>query len=127
MKPRVVPLGQPGLEHLLGAAFDRVQQPARSGTVADRGEVDDDGDELVAAASVPPDVFIYADHLDSVEPVRVGDQHPATLSQHCIIRGVPRNTQAFSDSGHRQVLYDQPGQGPPQGAAGQPSTWLGLG
>ena len=52
--PRFVPFGQPRLEHLLRAALDHVQQPGRSGAVADRGEVDDDGDVLVAAAGVPP-------------------------------------------------------------------------
>ena len=55
-------LGEPGLERLLGAALDHVQQPGRAGAVADRGEVDDHGDVLVAAAGVPPDVLIDADH-----------------------------------------------------------------
>jgi hypothetical protein len=43
-----------GLEHLLGSAFDHVRQSRRSGAVADRGEIDDDGDELVPAAGVAP-------------------------------------------------------------------------
>src|SRR5215211_1899095 len=42
--------GQPLLERLLGASFHHVQQPGRSGTGADRGQVDDDRDVLVAAA-----------------------------------------------------------------------------
>ncbi len=50
----------PGFEHLLGSAFDHVQQSRRFGGVADRGEVDDDGDELVPAAGVAPCVLIHA-------------------------------------------------------------------
>ena len=72
-------VGEPGLERLLGAALDHVQQPRRAGAVADRGEVDDHGDVLVAAAGVPPDVLVDADDLHAVEPVRVVDQHPLAL------------------------------------------------
>ena len=43
---------QPAREHLFQAAVDHVQQPRRPGSVADRGEVDDHGDVLVAAAGV---------------------------------------------------------------------------
>ena len=60
---------EPGLEHRLGAAFDHVQQPCRAGAVAHRGEVDDHGDVLVAAAGVSPGVLIDADHRDAVEAV----------------------------------------------------------
>jgi hypothetical protein len=49
----------PGLEHLLGSAFDHVQQSRRPGAVADRGEVDDYGDELVPAAGMAPRVLIH--------------------------------------------------------------------
>ena len=47
--PGLRAVGEPGLERLLGTAFDHVQQPGRAGAVADPGQVDDDGDELVAA------------------------------------------------------------------------------
>ena len=59
--PRLRPLGQPGLERLLRAALDHVQQPRRAGPVTDRGEVDDHGDVLVAAPGVPPHVLVDAD------------------------------------------------------------------
>ena len=49
------------LNACLGAALDHVQQPGRPGPVTDRGQVDDDGDVLVAAPGVPPDVLIHAD------------------------------------------------------------------
>ena len=54
-------------EGLLGAAFDHVEQPRRAGAVAHRGQVDDHGDVLVAAAGVAPHVFIDADHAHTVE------------------------------------------------------------
>jgi Replication initiator protein, pSAM2/Phage integrase family len=50
--PRPWALGEPGLEGGLGAALDHVQQPGWAGAVADRGEVDDHGDVLVATAGV---------------------------------------------------------------------------
>ena len=34
--PGLVAVGEPGLERLLGAALDHVQQPGRAGAVADR-------------------------------------------------------------------------------------------
>ena len=44
--PHLGSVGEPGLERRLGAALDHVQQPCWAGPVPDRGEVDDDGDEL---------------------------------------------------------------------------------
>ena len=52
--PCLVAFGQPLLECLLGAPFDHVEQPGRPCPVADAGQVDDDGDVLVAAAGVAP-------------------------------------------------------------------------
>jgi len=52
--PRLWPVGEPGLERGLGPSFDHVQQAGGAGAVADRGEVDDDGDVLAALAGVPP-------------------------------------------------------------------------
>ena len=72
--PGRVAFGEPPLEGLFGTALDHVEQPGWAGVVADRGEVDDHGDVLVAAAGVAPDVLIDAYHGDAVEPVRVVDQ-----------------------------------------------------
>ena len=59
--PGLRTVGEPRLERLLGAALDHVQQPGRAGAVTDRGEVDDHGDVLVAAAGVPPHVLVDPD------------------------------------------------------------------
>ena len=58
--PRLRPGGEPGLERVLRAPLDHVQQPRGTGAVADRGEVDDHGDVLVPAPGVPPDVLVDA-------------------------------------------------------------------
>ena len=53
--PELVGLSlQPGLERLLRATLDQVQQPGGAGVVPDRGEVDDHGHVLVALAGVSP-------------------------------------------------------------------------
>ncbi len=56
----VVAVGEPGLERRLRPALDHVQQPCWAGAIADRGEVDDHGDVLVATPGVAPDVLIDA-------------------------------------------------------------------
>lgn len=53
-------LGQPLLEGFLGASLDDVEEAGGAGLVADRGQVDDDGDVLVAAAGVAPYMFVNA-------------------------------------------------------------------
>lgn len=67
-------VGQPLLECALGASFDHVERPCRSGLVADRSRGGNHGDVLVAAAGVPPHVFIDPDRRHDVEPGRIGDQ-----------------------------------------------------
>ena len=54
LAPRLGALREPGLERLLGAALNHVQQPGGAGAVTDAGQVDDHGDVLVAAAGVSP-------------------------------------------------------------------------
>ena len=112
--PGLGALGEPGLEHLFRAALDHVQQPRRAGAVTDRGQVDDHGHVLVAAAGVPPHVLIDADHLHAVEPGRVVDQDPPAFGQDRVVGGVPRHAQALGDPGHAQVLTHDPLQRPPQ-------------
>jgi hypothetical protein len=56
--PARFPLSEPLPERLFGTAFDHVEQPGWAGVVADRRQVDDHGDVLVAASSVAPDVLI---------------------------------------------------------------------
>jgi hypothetical protein len=95
-----------GLERLLAAAFNHVQQPCRASPVPDAGQVDDDGDVLVAPAGVPPHVLIDAENPDPVEPRRVSDQDPASLGQDRVVRRVPRHAKSFGDAGDGQVLTD---------------------
>src|SRR5690606_23908815 len=54
LAPGLGTLCEPGLEDLLGAALDHVQQPGWAGALTDPGQVDDHGDVLVTAAGVAP-------------------------------------------------------------------------
>ena len=67
-------------------------------------QVDDDGDVLVAAAGVAPDVLIDADDLHAVEPGRVVDQDPLAFGQDRRVGGVPRHPEPFGDAGDGEVL-----------------------
>jgi len=83
--------GEPGLERLLGTAFDHVQQPGRAGAVPDPGQIDAHCDVLVALTGVPPYAAIDTKHPDTVEPGGVGDQDPAALGQDRVVGGIPRD------------------------------------
>ena len=117
--PGLIAIAQPGRERLGGAALDHVQQPSRATLVPDGGQVDDHGDELVAAAGVAPAVFVNPDHGDAVEPVRVLDQHPAALGQDGVVGGVPGHVQGLGDPCHSQMLSDQRLQRPAHRPVGQ--------
>jgi hypothetical protein len=80
--PGLRPVREPHRDRQLGAAFDHCQQPRRAGPVPDRRQVDDDRDELVAAAGVPPHVLIDADDPDPVEASRVVEQDALPLGEH---------------------------------------------
>ena len=100
--PGLRALGEPGLERLLGAALDHVQQPGRAGAVADRGEVDDHGDVLVAAAGVAPHVLVHADRPRRRRTgARIVDQHPLALGQDRVVGGVPRDRRGLRRRGRR--------------------------
>ena len=89
-----------------------------AGAIADRGEVDDHGDVLVATPGVAPDVLIDANDLHALEPRGVVDQQPLAFGQDRVVGGVPRHRETLVDPGHRQVLHDQRFQGPPQPGPG---------
>jgi hypothetical protein len=112
--PGLRALAQPGLEGLLGAALDHVEQPCWSGAVTGAGEVDDHGDVFVAAPGAPPHVLVHAGRGDAVESGRIVDQDALALGQHGVVRGVPRNPETLGDPGHRQVLAHDGFQRPPQ-------------
>jgi len=111
--------GKPLLERLFRAALNHVQQPGWSTATTDRGEVDDDGDVLVAATGVPPDMLIDPDHPDPVEPGGVPDEHTAPFGQHRVVGGVPRDGEALGDAGDGEVLTHDGLQRPPQAATRQ--------
>jgi len=71
---------------------------SRAGPVWSRigGEVDDDRDVLVAAAGVPPDVLVDADHPHPVEAGGVVDQDPPAFGQDGVVGGVPRDPESLS-------------------------------
>jgi len=89
-----------------------VEQPGGSGAVADRGQVDDHGDVLLAAAGVPPHVLVDSDDGDAVEAGLVVDQHPPTFGQDSGVGGVPRDREGLGHPRHCQVLNHDPDQGP---------------
>ena len=74
LTPRVGAGGQPGLEDLLGATRDHVQEPAGAATVADGRQVQDNGDVFIAVGGVAPHVFIHANDTHAIEPCWIIDQ-----------------------------------------------------
>ena len=69
--PFLVVLGEPGLEDLLGPAWDHVQQTRRTTAVAYGGQVDHDGDVPVAPPGVAPHVLVDAEDLHAIEAVGI--------------------------------------------------------
>ena len=74
LTPRVGLGGQPGFEHLFGAARDHIQEPGGATAVADGRQVQDDGDIFVAVRGVAPHVFIHANDTHAFKPGRIVDQ-----------------------------------------------------
>src|SRR5690625_5834979 len=81
---------EPLLEHLLRTSGHHVEQTCWACCLADRGEVDDDGDVLVATPSVLTYVLVDTDDADPVDTRRVGDQQAVTFGAGC--------------AGHRRLL-----------------------
>ena len=123
--PCLVAASEPGLERLLGAALDHVEQPGRAGAVTDAGEVDDHGDVLVAPAGVAPHVLIDPDDLHPLEPAGVVDEDPLALGEDGVVGGVPGDPQALGDPGDGQVPDHDALQRPPQPTTRQLRSRLG--
>ena len=62
---------EPSPEHCLGAPGNHREQPGRTAAIADRCEVDDDRDVLVAQPSVAPDMLINTQDFDPVQTARM--------------------------------------------------------
>lgn len=77
---------------------------SRDGPVADRGEVEDRGDVLIAAAGVTPDLLVNADDFDAVYAVGVVDQDASALVEHGVVGGVPRHRQGLREAGDGERL-----------------------
>ena len=114
---------QPLLEHLLRTSGHHVEQTCWACCLADRGEVDDDGDVLVATPSVPPYVLVDTNDADPVETRRVVDQQPVTFSEDCGVRGVPGHGEFACDHGHGVVVDDEGTQRPVEAGSRDLRSW----
>ena len=74
LTPRVGLGGQPGFEHLFGAARDHIQEPGGTTAISDGRHVQDDGDIFVSVGGVAPYVFIHADDSHAFTPGRIVDE-----------------------------------------------------
>ena len=108
--PASVPGFRPSLDH--------VQQYRRARLVADRGEVDDHGNILVAASGVPPYVLVDADDGDVVEPGRIVDKDPLSLGKDRVIGGVPGYGELGRDNGDGGVIDNECFQSPSEPGSG---------
>ena len=90
LTPRVGLGGQPGFEHLFGAARDHVQEPGGATAISDGRQVQDDGDEFVAVRGVAPHVFIHANDTHPLELCWIIDQQARPFGQDSSVSGSSR-------------------------------------
>ena len=106
--------GQPEFEHRLRPSLDHVQQSRRVCFIADRGEVDDPSDVLVATPGVPPYMLIDADDAHVVEPGSIVDEDPLPFGKDRVTSGVPGNGEFSRDDGDGGVIdngcFQRPGE-----------------
>src|SRR5699024_3402334 len=115
--------GQPGLERLFRATRDDVQQPGRARAIAARSQGDDDGDVLAAERGLPPHMLIDTEDPDTVEPA--GDIEEGLLAggQDGGVDGVPRGTEACSDTTDRHPVDHEAFQCPQHRGPRQLRPW----
>ena len=82
-----------------------------------------DGDVLVATPGVPPYVLVNTNDADPAETGRVVDQQPATFSEDCGVRGVPRHGEFACDHGHGVVVDDESTQRPVEAGSRDLRSW----
>src|SRR5699024_4863129 len=104
-----------------------VQEPGGAGAVADRGQVDDDGDVLAAPAGVGPHVLVHADDADPVEAGGIVDQQLLAGGQNRIVGSVPGDCEPGGDPGDGQAIDDHALERPQRGVPGEDSAGLGRG
>jgi hypothetical protein len=117
---------QPGHEDLFRGALEHVQQAGRAGPVADRHEVNDNGDVLVRAAALPPHMLINTD--DGHPPSkRFGSSMSTRLpsARTALFAVVTAHPQHLGNPGDRQVFADDSFQRPAQPPAGEFRPRLG--
>ena len=114
---------QPLLEHLFRSSGHHVEQACRACFLADGSKVDDDGDVLVTAPGVPPDVFVDTNDADPVEPGRVVDQQSMSLREDRGVRGVPGHGEFACDHGHSVVVDDEGTQRPVEAGSRDLRSW----
>src|SRR5699024_7239334 len=91
--------------------------------LADRGEVDDDGDVLVTTPGVPPYMLVDTNDADPVETGRVVDQQPLTFGEDGGVRGVPGHGEFRSDDGHGVVIDHEGTQRPVEAGSRDLRSW----
>lgn len=104
--------GQLGLEHLLRPALNDVQQARGACLIADRGEIDDDCDELAAERRMPPHMLIDPENPHAVEPAGNIDQELLAGGEDHGVDGVPRRAEACSDTTDGHPVDDEAFQRP---------------
>ena len=94
-------------EDLLRPTGHHIEKACRSRSLADRGEINDDGDIFVPASGVSPHVLVDADHRHTIESIRIVDQQPVSFGQNRGIRGMPGHRELHRDHGHGVVINNE--------------------
>lgn len=95
---------EPSPEHCLGAPGNHREQPGRTAAIADRCEVDDDRDVLVAQPSVAPDMLINTQDFDPVQTARMLNEQ---LLPGVEDRGVPSDPERRRYPRDREPIHHQ--------------------
>ena len=105
------------------ASGNDVQQPGRARAIADRSQVDDDGDVLAAERGMPPHMLIDTEDPDTVEPAGDIEEELLAGGQDRGVDGVPRGTEACSDTTDRHPVDHEAFQCPQHRGPRQLRPW----
>ena len=98
---------EPSPEHCLGAPGNHREQPGRTAAIADRCEVDDDRDVLVAQPSVAPDMLINTQDFDPVQTARMLNEQLLPGVEDRGVRGVPSDPERRRYPRDREPIHHQ--------------------